>query len=490
VRTHPHLYEIAAWPWLEALSASAGKTITLGNVPAATWDALARNGIDCVYMMGVWQRSAVGRLMARTDRGLIAEFDRVLPGWSMRDVPGSPYSVQAYEPDARMGGWEGLDKARADLAARDMALVLDFVANHTGFDHAWIQSNPEFYVQGTLDNYRAEPGMFRAIEDDSDTAVVRFVACGRDPFFPPWTDVAQLNYFNPATREAMIDVLNTISAHCDGVRCDMAMLVLNDVFAQTWGGRVDLLWDVPSDQFWAQATSRVKMTYLAEVYWDREYQLQQQGFDFTYDKRLLDRLHQANAEQTRAHLRADLTYSSKLARFLENHDEPRSAPEFGARIRAAAAVTYTVPGLRFFFDGQFEGAEVRGPVQLGRWPPVSDRPEIRDLYARLLKAIDAPLFHEGEWRLLDVRSAGNGTPNDLIACAWRRGQDCAIVAANVTDHEAQGLVDVGDLPQGDTFELVDQLADRAYLWKRADLASGLYVKLASGDAHLFLLKQS
>jgi glycosidase len=482
MRRNPHLYEFSAWPWLEALSARAGKMVTLANVPAAAWDALAKRGVDCVYLMGVWRRSATGRLIARSQLGLIDEYDRILPGWSMEDVTGSPYCIQAYEPDARMGGWEGLDKARADLASRDMALILDFVPNHTGFDHSWIQSNPDFYVQSTLDNYRLEPQLFHPVEDARDNTIVRFIACGRDPFFPPWSDVAQLNYFNPKTREAMIGVLRTISAHCDGVRCDMAMLVLNDVFAQTWAKRVDLLWDAPSEEFWPQATSRVKMTYLAEVYWDREYQLQQQGFDFTYDKQLLDRLHHGNAAETRGHFRADPAYSAKLARFLENHDEARSVPQFGARIRAAAALTFTAPGLRFFFDGQFEGADVRAPVQLGRWAAHPDRPEIRDLYARLLKAIDKALFHDGEWRLLD------GTSPDLIACSWRKGKDLAIVAANITDHDAEGLVNVGDLPKGNAFRLVDQLADCSYAWTRDDLARGLYVRLASGDAHVFIVK--
>jgi len=485
MRRNPHLYEISAWPWLERLSAREGRRVTLGDVPGAAWDRLAAAGMDCVYLMGVWRRSAIGRFMARTDPALMAEYDRVLPGWSMRDVPGSPYCVQAYEPDARMGGWAGLDRARADLASRGMSLILDFVPNHTAFDHDWIRSQPEFYVQGTLDAYRAEPSLFHPIEY-GDT--IRFVACGRDPFFPPWTDVAQLNYFNPATREAMIGVLKTIAGHCDGVRCDMAMLVLNDIFAETWASRVDLLWDAPSADFWRDATARVPMIYLAEVYWDREYELQQQGFDYTYDKRLLDRLHHGNARDARAHLGADPSYSAKLARFLENHDEARSAAEFGHRLPAAAAITFALPGLRFFFDGQFDGADLRAPVHLGRWMDPPTRADIRDLYASLLRAIDAPLFHQGEWRLLRVGSAGDATFDDLILCSWRTDTDRAVIAANITDHDCQGLVDVGDLPAGDTFELKDQLSGAAYTWKRADLLNGLYVRLASGEAHLFLVK--
>ena len=485
MRPHPHLYEISAWPWLERLSGEHRRRITLADVPGETWDRIAQSGMDCVYLMGVWKRSAVGRLMGRVDPSLVAEYDRVLPGWEMRDVPGSPYCIQAYEPDDRMGGWPGVDAARRALAERGMALVLDFVPNHTGFDHEWVRANPEFYVQGTLDSYKADPTLFHPLED-GDT--VRFIACGRDPFFPPWRDVAQLNYFNPDTREAMIGVLAAIAEHCDGVRCDMAMLVLNDVFAQTWSQRVDLLWGAPADEFWPGATRRAPMTYLAEVYWDREYQLQQQGFDFTYDKRLLDRLHHGDPHETRGHLHADPAYSRKLARFLENHDEARSVPTFGHRLRAAAALTFTLPGLRFFFDGQFAGADLRAPVQLGRWPPDPDRADVRDLYARLLETIDAPLFHDGEWALLPVRGAGDTTNGNLIAYAWRRGDDFAIVAANITGHESQGLVDIGELPARDTFEVTDRLSDQSYRWTRANLSSGLYVRLKSGDAHLFVLR--
>jgi hypothetical protein len=131
---------------------------------------------------------------------------------------------------------------------------------------------------------------------------------------------------------------------------------------------------------------------------------------------------------------------------------------------------------------------VRPPVQLGRWPDDPDRPDVRDLYARLLATIDRPLFHDGDWTLLEVDGAGDTTIGDLIASAWRQGKEMAIVAANITGHDAQGLVRVGDLPQGDVFDLKDQLSDQTYRWTRADLGNGLYVRLTSGDAHLFLLE--
>ena len=482
LRPHPHLYEISAWPWLERLSTQIGRHVTLQDVPDAEWDALARLGLDIVYLMGVWKRSGIGRAIARTDPGLLTEYDRALPGWSMDDVPGSPFSIQAYEPDARMGGWDGIDTARSALAARGIRLMLDFVPNHLGFDHEWIESAPERFVQGTLAGYRTAPDLFRPIEGADKT--MRFFACGRDPFLPPWRDVAQLNYSNPATRAAMIDELETIARHCDGVRCDMAMLVVNDVFARTWGKRVDLLWPTPDREFWPDAIARVPMIYLAEVYWDREYQLQQQGFDYTYDKRLLDRLRHEDATQVRGHLQADPGYSARLARFIENHDELRSADVLDGRLRAAAALTFTLPGLRFFFDGQFAGASLHAPVQLGRWAVEHERPQIQDLYRHLLAALGDPVFHDGEWSLLNVRSAGDASAANLIASAWRLHDRREVVVVNLSSRESHGLVDLETLPPGTTFDLIDRLTEARYRWSITDLHHGLYVHLRPGDAQV------
>ncbi|HZB26696.1 MAG TPA: alpha-amylase family glycosyl hydrolase, partial [Vicinamibacterales bacterium] len=322
---HPHLFEISAWPWLERLSAREHRRVTLADVPGAEWDVIAARGFTHVFLMGVWRRSPLGRAIALDHAGLRAEYGDALPGWTADDVVGSPYCIQAYEPDARMGGWDALAAARKELNRRGLALVLDFVPNHTAFDHRWVTEYPERYVLGNEDDLRFAPDAFRP-------AGGSVIACGRDPYFPAWTDVAQLNYFNPATRDAMAGELAAIAAHCDGVRCDMAMLVLNEVFEQTWRPLLRERWTAPATEFWPSARAAAPDTLLvAEVYWDLEWTLQQQGFSFTYDKRLLDRLRASTPEDVRGHLRAEPAYRDRLARFLENHDESRSAVTLARR---------------------------------------------------------------------------------------------------------------------------------------------------------------
>jgi hypothetical protein len=149
----------------------------------------------------------------------------------------------------------------------------------------------------------------------------------------------------------------------------------------------------------------------------------------------------------------------------------------------------TLPGLRFFYQGQFEGRTTRLPVQLGR---CSDEPPNQDLwhfYKRLLASADDDLLHSGEWRLLDVHPAGDGSYADLVAWRWTSDTGIRIVAVNLGCGSAQGLMyisaDLPDNANGDAMLLEDELDGQRYPWSRAVIdQNGLYVKLAKGGAHV------
>ena len=480
---NPHLFEISAWPWLERLSARENRRVMLDSVPASDWDAIAAHGFTQLFLMGVWSRSPLGRELALEDPGLRTVYDQALPGWNEDDVVGSPYCINGYVPDSRMGDWPGLDAARRELNARGISLILDFVPNHTAFDHPWTRQHPERYVLGSEDDLREAPDDFRRVGE-------AIVACGRDPFFAPWRDVAQLNYFNPDTRRAMAAELRSVAAHCDGMRCDMAMLVLNDVFERTWRRILHDRWPTPDEEFWPSVIPALpEMVFLAEVYWDLEWTLQQQGFHYTYDKRLLDRLYGSSPGQVRGHLYAEPAYSGRLVRFLENHDEPRSATALASRLPAGAALFSTLPGMRFYFDGQLEGRRTRFPVQLGRWAeePVDSR--LAAFYERLLATTAVPLFHAGEWKLIEVCSAGDESFADLIGYRWRLDEQVALVVANLGAGVSSGYLPViGDLPRADAYDFVDELNEVSYHRTRKSLdVLGLCVRLDPAQAHVFIV---
>jgi hypothetical protein len=169
--------------------------------------------------------------------------------------------------------------------------------------------------------------------------------------------------------------------------------------------------------------------------------MQQQGFDYTYDKRLYDRLREGNARPVREHFHAGLAYQNKMARFLENHDEPRAAATFSPEVHEAAAViTFLSTGLRFFHQGQFEGRKKRISPHLCRAPeePVDQR--LKQFYDRLLAVLRQPVVRHGEWQLLECRSAweGNWTWDCFLAFAWQGpGGDRLLVTVNYGPNQSQ-----------------------------------------------------
>ncbi len=282
---NPIIYEINTCPWLYDLSQRYKRRVTLSTVPLEEWEAIAALGFDAVWLMGVWERSPAGIKVAREHKGLQDEYERALADFSKNDVVGSPYSIHKYVVDRHLGGPDDLAGARKALAYHDIRLVLDFVPNHIAIDHPWVIKHPEYLIQGNSDDLSKAP-------DEFFEAGGHILAHGRDPYFPPWTDTAQINSFHEGLRKAAIETLLGIAEQCDGVRCDMAMLMVNSIFQNTWGQRTGDSLDL---EYWQEIIDAVKTVhpnfiFMAEVYWDMEWDLQQQGFDYCYDKRLYDRL--------------------------------------------------------------------------------------------------------------------------------------------------------------------------------------------------------
>lgn len=491
LRSHPQLYEINALPWLLGWSARLNRRILLDEVPVSEWERLRGLGIDLIYLMGVWKRSPAGRTLSRSQTSLFSRYDECLPGWSLDDVAGSPFSIQAYEPDPLIGAWSHLDQLHRRLHDLGMRLILDLVPNHTGPDHSWVHEHPEYYIRGTLADYRRSPGEFFIAENNSRGAQV--IAFGHDPYFAPWSDTAQLNYFNLELRAAMIDQIRHISQFCDGVRCDMAMLLLNDNFHQNWESLLEPA-RPPKEEFWLEATRALPgFLWIAEAYSDSEWPLQQLGFNFTYDKRFYDRLRDGFVPDVLLHLKADWDFQNRLVRFLENHDEARAATVFGkARLPAVAVLAATIPGMHFFHDGQMEGFQAQPVVQLARYREESVDSEVYSLYERILRIADAAEFHSGNWKLLDARDSGDHTASDLIAYTWETGGICKLIVVNLGGGISTGRIYLpDDFLKGDSLRFDDMLNDHTYLRKIADLKEwGLFIKLAGFAAHIFEVKRA
>ena len=485
VRPHPHLYEINTWAWLEELSANLGRKIALRDVPDSEWDNFSSLGFDLIWLMGVWQRSPAGRHIFQTDAASFPAFDRALPGWKLSDVVGSPYSVRRYQPDPRIGSWADLDHVREKLRSRRIGLILDFVPNHTAPDHPWTSSHPEYYIRGSLDEFRRDPSAFFLLDSDAEPSLL---AHARDPYFPPWRDVVQLDYFEPAARAAMLGELREISRHCDGVRCDMAMLVFNDIFARTWAsllaGRKS-----PAREFWSEAIASIpNFLWLAEVYWNCEGQCHDFGFQFTYDKGLYDALLDGPVAEVQERLRASPESQSGAARFLENHDEARSAAVFGvAKREAVATLIATLPGMRFYHHGQLDGRKIQLPMPLAFAAPEPVDVETRSFYERLLNLSNEPIFHFGQWKMLETSSADDDSFRNLVAYQWLANDVRKVVVVNLVAATSQARIRFpGGISASRQYTFLDQLHDVPYPRDGAEISSqGLYVRLDPFRAHLF-----
>ena len=486
---YPSLYQVNTRVWMTDLSSKLGRQATLDDIPDSALDQFKERGFDWIWFLSVWQTGKIGQQVSRQNAGWRKEFQDTLPDLKEVDIEGSGFAIIRYVVSDKLGGDEALSRLRKRLDQRGLKLMLDFVPNHTAIDHDWVVKHPEFYVRATELELVREPMNYVRVENKKGDMILAY---GRDPYFSGWPDTLQLNYSNPDLQEAMISELTRIATQCDGLRCDMAMLVLPDVFERTWG--------TPCPVFWPEAIRRIHtinqdFCMMAEVYWDLEWTMLQQGFDYTYDKRLYDRLKEGHAKPVREHLFAGLDYQCHMARFLENHDEPRVAFEFPPEMHKAAAIlTFLSPGLRFFHQGQLEGRKKRISPHLIRAPKELAIEELELFYGKLLDILHWHVFRNGDWKLAECIPAwdGNQSNGNYVSYAWQGAQgEKILIAVNYSPDYSQCFV---KLPfqhlAGNSWSLNDLISGNIYGRDGEELnEKGLYLDEPGWKVYIFLLAQ-
>jgi glycosidase len=494
---NPLIYQINTRVVLQERGTALGRRATFDDLEDGLLDDIAVMGFRWVWFLGVWQTGPAGQAISRSNPKLIEECRRILPDLQEDDICGSPFAIVAYDVSRDFGGDGALARVRERLAQRGLKLLLDFVPNHTAPDHPWVTSHPEYYIHGSEEDLGRQPQNYARVNIGSESTIIAY---GRDPYFDGWPDTFQLNQRHAGLREACIAELSRIADRCDGVRCDMAMLLQPEIIGKTWGDRSRPADGSPpvDNAFWPEAIDSVRrrhpgFTFVAEVYWDMEWELQQAGFDYTYDKRLYDRLAAQVAMPVREHLTADTAFQNRSMRFLENHDEPRAAAAFPADVhKAAAVIALLARGLRFLYEGQIEGRKTHVSMHLGRRPIEPIDQDLRAFYWRLLECTKRPETLDGEWRLWNCRPAWQGNPTwtQFVAASWQSGERCTLTVVNYGPTQGQCYVTLGMIGlAGRTFTLVDLLSDVSYQREGDGLAgNGLYLDMPAWGHHVFDLR--
>lgn len=433
----PMLYQAHPRRLLAEFATECREAKGLGGVPSSWFASIKAMGFDWIYLLGAWQTGPRSREVSLRNPIISADHSSHLPDWTGNDVCGSPFAIEAWVPHVDWGGLEGLFSFRENAARHGLKLMLDFVPNHVGLDNPWAVNHPDWFFRCDAPS---SAGKAEAAHPGGP-----FLKHGKDPYFPPWPDTFQLNLFHPAVRSAQQELIAAIATLCDGVRCDMAMLPLSDVFLTTWGHESIDIPGVAADQsdYWPGIIKAARdvapgFQFLAECYWDREWDLMCQGFDYCYDKRLYERLAHGGAHEVSGHLMAEPRFLHKCAHFLENHDENRSPEVFKERLNAAAVITYLSPGLRFFHHGQEHGFKRKDSVHLSRAADERRDPQTLAFYKRLM-AISSWAASR-EWKRLQPLQAWEGNPShgNLIAMQIGNGSQALLAVVNYSSNQSQG----------------------------------------------------
>jgi glycosidase len=414
--------------WLNDLGQKYNKKITIDTIPDEEW-AEKLNNYDIFWFMGIYLPS---QFSANHAKKYTHQYTHALPDIDPnKDVVASPFAVADYLPSPHVvESWEAWDKMVEKLHKADKKVYVDFVPNHTAVDHPWATEHPEYFIQSNKEQFLRHPNLYQAVNDQSGQT--HYLAHGKDPNYPEWSDTLQLNYGQEAVHHIMTEKLLSLVEHVDGVRCDMAMLLNSSTFLRTWGWTLneEEKQYIQNHQFWQEAIPKAKakaeslkkddFEFMAEAYWEKD--ILAKDFDFIYRDELYKHLLRVARGEKPHYLREHIAHLLNCAQkqeqckdtvYLENHDEERAVKIMGKDFsKAAAALISFLPNTMLLINqGQEDGRSIRPPMQISRSPKEKNDLELKNYYQRLMELKQSKLFREGQWSMAQV----NTSSEDLIS---------------------------------------------------------------------------
>ena len=472
------LLEISTRPYLYALCEKYGRKIEkLRDIPQEELDELQSLGFEWIWLMGIWQLGENCLNHDRCDHYLRDRYSNVCPGWSVEDVIGYPLCIVSYTVNQALGTEEDLAWLREEFNKRGMKLMLDFVPNHTAIDAPEFTEHPEWYLHGTFH----DPKRFMS----------NGIAYGAGKWIPPMYFSAQLDMTNEYARRLQIENLKSIAQRCDGVRVHVAHFCLTDLFMEQWLGVVDPELR-PEVEFWEEAIAEVRANsprflIMAETYGPEiQKKLLSLGFDYIYDKELLDDLTDSNLDRFRAVIATqDVADMEHFVHFVENHDEARAIERFFNNPKmaaAAAAALLSLPGLRLINFHQWLGYTYKIDVHLRRSLPERYLKDTVHFYTRFLRVLQTDAVRYGSWHLVEVLDA-----TTVLAWKWVKDDQHILITINYCGCGSGGRIICEDAPQQDSPIAVKELLDNVvYERDPVELAStGLQLVLNPYQVQIF-----
>ena len=468
------LLEISTRPYLYFLSVKYKTSINkLSLIPKEELDFLKDMRFNFIWFMGVWNNGKEGRNFDKVDESRIKTYNKNLPNWTNEDVIGSPYSIYSYDPSPEIGTFEDLKWLKEELNKRDIKLILDFVPNHSSMDAPELKSNPEYYIRkGRLktkikltdshEKYIYNNAKIVKIPkeekyDNNGFAYGRGLGCKH-----AWKDVRQYDYSNKKLWLFQLENLIKIAKYCDGIRCDVAWLIINDIFKRCF----KTINNDINEEFWSFAISEIKKLYpniifIAEVFgkkWISDYLLKC-GFNFVYDITPFDILNKNNTNEfVERNKTIDDNYLFHSLHYTENHDLITVIENFEGNIKKAnlaTAIISFLPGIKMYNFGQLFGWKNTLCVQLRRILSYNINEDVLKFYKNLFHILKLDVFKNGKFHISLI--------NNIIIIKWNNEKEILFAYFNYNEFDQKGKIIVNNNEiKNRSFEVKELIESKSY----------------------------